>query len=126
MKNTVAKTSHVVFNADVKLLFFELIDILYQKEYFGYLDEAKEYVSEIEQYFKTEIPKLHRLGLSKKAMSYFEKYGNNLFFAAYRRTTTRTVWYAFYEVFDEKYFKVVHIINNHTKEAAYIEHIWQR
>ena len=118
-----AKTSHVVFNESVKLSFFELIDILYQNGYFGLLDEAKEYVSEIEQYFKTEIPKLHQMGLNKRAMPYFRKYGENLFFAAYRRTKTRTTWYALYEVFDDSYFKVVHIINNHTAEAAYIEHI---
>ena len=123
MKNIVPKTNQVVFSENVKFLFFEHIDILYQKEYFGYLDDAKEYVSEIEQYFRTEIPKLHRLGLSKRAMPYFEKYGDNLFFATYRRTKTRTTWYAFYEIFDNRYFKIMHIINNHTKEAAYIEHI---
>ena len=125
MKNTVEKTDtcHVVFSENVKLLFFELIDILYQEEYFGFLDEAKEYVSEIEQHFRTEIPKLHRLGLSKKAMPYFSKYGEDLFFIAYRRSKTRTTWYAFYQVFDESYFKVVHITNNHTIDAAYIEHL---
>jgi len=123
MKNTVAKTEQVVFNESVKFLFFELIDTLYQKEYFGFLDEAKEYVLEIEQYFKTEIPKLHRLGLSREAMPYFKKYGEKLFFAAYRKTKTRTTWYAFYEIFGERYFKVVHITNNHTEEAAYINYI---
>ena len=122
MKNTLSKTELVVFSEDVKSFFFELIDILFQKEYFGFLDEAKEYVSEIVQYFETEIPKMHRLGLSKKAMPYFQKYGENLFFAAYRRTKSRTTWYAFYEIFDERYFKVVHILNNHTEESAYIEH----
>ena len=122
MKNT-AKAGLVVFNENVKLLFFELIDNLYQKGYFGFLDEAKEYVLEIEQYFKSEIPNLHRLGLSKKAMPYFEKYGEDLFFIAYKRTKSRTTWYAFYEIFDQGYFKVVHIINNHIGEAAYIEHI---
>ena len=122
MKNTLGKNYHVVFSEDVKSFFFELIDILFQKEYFGFLDEAKEYVSEIVQYFETEIPKLHQLGLSKKAMPYFQKYGENLFFAAYRRTKSRTTWYAFYEIFDERYFKVVHIINNHTEESAYIVH----
>jgi hypothetical protein len=123
MKNTVTKTIQVVFNENVKLLFFELIDTLYLKEYFGFLDEAKKYVSEIEQYFSTEIPILHRLGLSKKAMPYFNKYGNNLFFASYRKTKPNTTWYAFYEIFDKRYFKVVHVINNHTEEAAHIEHI---
>jgi hypothetical protein len=112
----------VVFDENVKLLFFELIDILYQKGYFGFLDEAKEYVSQIEQYFKKEIPKLHRLGLTKKAMPYFKKYGKNLFFVACRRSKNRTTWYAFFEIFDERYFKVVHLMNNHTEEAAYIEH----
>ncbi|MCL2651719.1 MAG: hypothetical protein FWD60_11960 [Candidatus Azobacteroides sp.] len=123
MKNT-GKDDLVVFNENVKFTFFELIDVLYQKGYFGFLDEAKEYVSEIEQYFKTEIPKLHRLGLSKKAMPYFRKYGESLYFATYIRTKTRTTWYALYEVFGTSYFKVVHITNNHTEEAAYIEHIY--
>jgi len=121
MKNT-AKTNYVVYDENVKLMFFELIDILYQKRYFSFLREAKEYVSEIERFFKIEIPNLHRLGLSKKAMPYFEKYGENLFFVAYRRTKSRTTWYAFFEIFDGNYFKVVHITNNHTIDAAYIEH----
>ena len=120
---SIAETNNVVFNESVKFLFFELIDDLYQKEYFGFLNEAKEYVLEIEQYFKSEIPKLHQLGLNKKAMPYFEKYGKDLFFASYRRTKTHTTWYAFYEIFDNRYFKVVHIINNHIKEAAFIEHL---
>ena len=121
MKNT-AKVDCVVYDESVKLTFFELIDTLYQKGYFSFLYEAKEYVSEIELYFKTEIPNLHRLGLSKKAMSYFENYGENLFFVAYRRKKSRTAWYAFFEIFDENCFKVVHITNNHTRDAAYIEH----
>jgi hypothetical protein len=84
MKNT-AKINQVVFSENVLLLFFDLIDCLYQKEYFRFLDEAKEYVLEIEQYFRTEIPKLHQLGLTKKSTKYFKKYGENLFFSAYRR-----------------------------------------
>ena len=122
MKNT-AKTNLVVFNENVKLLFFELIDNLYQKGYFGFLDEAKKYVTEMEHYFKSEIPKLHQLGLSKKATPYFEKYGEEIYFIAYKRIKTRTTWYAFYEIFNKRYFKVIYITNNHTKEAAYIEHI---
>ena len=114
------ETNLVVFDENVKLELFELIDILYQKEYFGFLDEAKEYVSNIEQYFKTEIPKLHRLGLSKVAMPYFKNYGENLFFATYHRKKTRTTWYAFYEVFNRRYFKVMHITNNYSEDAAYI------
>jgi len=122
MKNTELLTDVVVYDETVKLLFFELVDILYQKEYFGFLDEAKEYVSNIEQYFKVEIPKLHRLGLTKKAMPYFERYGKDLYFVAYRRVKSRTTWYSFYEVLNDRYFKIVHIINNHTAESAYIEH----
>jgi hypothetical protein len=121
MKNT-ANAKYVVYDESVKVKFFELIDTLYQKEYFSFLDEAKEYVSEIEMYFKTEIPHLYQLGLSKRAMPYFEKYGGSLFFVAYRRTKSRTTWYAFFEVFNENYFKVVHITNNYVKDAAYIEH----
>ena len=121
MKNT-AKVNYVVYNESVKFTFFKLIDTLYQKKYFGFLNEAKRYVSEIEIYFKTEIPILHRLGLSKKAMPYFEKYGENLFFVTYTRSQSRTTWYAFFEIFDETYFKVVHITNNHTQESSYIEY----
>ena len=121
MKNTV-KANCVVYNESVKITFFQLIDTLYQEGYFGFLNESKRYVSEIEIYFQTEIPNLHRLKLSKKAMPYFEKYGKNLFFVTYTRTKSRTTWYAFFEIFDEIYFKVVHLTNNHTKDAIYIEY----
>ena len=121
MKNML-KTNHVVYDENVKLQFFELMDTLYREEYFNSLCEAKEYVSEIAFFFKTEIPNLHKLGLTKKAMPYFEKYGKNLFFAAFRKTKSRTTWYAFFAVFNDAYFKVVHITNNHTKDAEYIVH----
>jgi len=120
MRNIIVKNCQVIFNDNVKHLFFELIDILYQKEYFGSLNDAKEYVLKIEQYFSNEIPKLHQLGLTKEAAPYFTKYGENLFIASYRKSKSNTTWYALYEVFDYLYFKVVLIINNHTEEASYI------
>ena len=54
-------------------------------------------------------------------MPYFEKYGKNLFFVAYRRTKLRTTCMRFLK-FLINYFKVVHITNNHTNDAAYIGH----
>ncbi len=117
------ETYNVLILPDVDIFLFELIDTLYQKGYFGFLSTAEEYVADIYSFMEKELPKSHRMNMCKKANSYFNQYGENLYVSAYRRPKTRTTWYAFYEVLADKYFKIVYITNNHSEEAVHIGNI---
>lgn len=87
-----------------------LINILYEKEYFSYLDSAKQYVSLIKINFETAI----QLNQYKPTPELLSKHGN--FYIAYN-ANKRTAWYAFFVKKDNK-FLVRYITNSHSKDAS--------
>ncbi len=113
----------IVIRPSVDEYLSELIHILYEQEYFGFLSSAEKYIKDIYSFLEQDLPKLHRLNLCPKAKPYFSKYGENLHIAAYRRPKTKTTWYAFYEVFENKYFKIAYMTNSHTEDSIHISRI---
>ncbi len=90
----------------------ELVTVLYQKEYFSWLDMSKKYVDELFVDIQTNLPKRPH----KPAPKYFEKYGKGLHYAMFRKNK-QTTWYAFftkYQVNGKTVFLVRYIANNHT------------
>jgi len=89
-----------------------LITILYEKGYFGSEEFAKRYVDELIDDIKTNLP----YRASKPAPKRFEKYGEELRYASFKKNR-RTTWYAFFEIYEENeeiIYLVCHIENNHT------------
>lgn len=98
----------MIYRQDVKFFLNELIDILFENEFFGFKNDAKNYVLEIITYinnhnFKTGVREspvvLRRFGQK------FIKYKAN----------PQTTWYIFFDHKDGKYL-VNHILNNHSKD----------
>ena len=90
----------------------KLVDILYEKEYFSFKDTSVSYVVDL---FEDIITNLS-IRRSKTAPSYFQKYGEDLEYAAFPKNK-RTTWYVFFEVYKdgkELIYLVRHIENNHT------------
>jgi len=89
----------------------ELSFILYQKDYFSYLDYAERYVEELFVDIKTNLPtRLH-----KPAPEHFDKYGKNMYYATFRKNK-QTTWYAFFTKYIENgdtIYLVRYIANNH-------------
>jgi hypothetical protein len=90
-----------------------LVDILFEKEYFGSAEAAKQYVVDMKNHIEQNIASLHK----KPASRPFAKYGNDLYYVIYN-TTKRTTWYIFFQQNSHRYL-VRYITNNHT-EGQYI------
>jgi hypothetical protein len=89
--------------ADNKLL--ELVDILYECEYFGFRVDAKNYVDEMYDFIYT-IPTLkYKTATNQTRGTFYWKYKPN-------RNTT---WYVFFDVKNETYL-IKNIVNNHSKD----------
>ena len=88
-----------------------LVDILFQKEYFSYAEDAMDYVDELRNDIKTKLhAKLH-----KPAPAHFDSYGKNMEYAVFRKNR-QTAWYVFFTTHwenGEKIYLVRYIANNH-------------
>ncbi len=82
-----------------------LIDILYNKEYFGFVDSAKDYVDNIYDFIYT-IPNLTpKVTKNKKYGQYYCSYKPN----------KNTTWYIIFDKEDDVHL-IKYITNNHSKD----------
>ena len=98
----------VVFSNKVEIYLKDLVDILYEENYFGLKENAKSYVQEIVLFviksdFKFNV---------RKTPNNLKKFGSK--FIKYK-ANNHTTWYIF---FDQKgnQFLINHILNNHSHE----------
>jgi hypothetical protein len=97
----------VMYDEDVKVQLRELVDVLYNKGYFGFKESAYRYVSSLIDNINDTI------ALRKKnpAPKYFSKHRENLYYTAFRKNRN-TVWYVFFNYEDDVYY-IRYIDNNH-------------
>lgn len=84
----------------------ELIDILYQQNYFSFKKDAKAYVEEIVLFVNDYNFEIN----VRETPSKFQKHGKK--FLKYK-ANNQTTWYIFFDQKDDK-FLVNFILNNHT------------
>jgi hypothetical protein len=95
----------VIISNRVRVKLKNLVDILYKKEYFGFRDSAKKYVSEIEDTIYS-IPDLkHSKTKNPKVGMYFVRHKPN----------SKTTYYICFNTKDDRYL-VKTIITNHEKD----------
>lgn len=107
----------VLYLPIVRIYLQELSQILYEKDYFAYIETAENYVKELLDSIAKTLPS----SPSKLAPDYFKRYGKNLFYVTLRKSKT-TQWYVFYNVYQtngETIFLVRYISNNHVS-AQYL------
>ena len=103
----------VLIDATIREFFLELVITLTEKGYFSYEEDAHEYVNGLFKEIKTNLPGMRH----KPAPKYYERYGNNLYYATIR-TNKRTHWYPFFSKYEkegETIYLVCYIGNNHTE-----------
>lgn len=91
--------------------FNELSTILFEEEYFGFEESALSYVDDLVD----DIERSLHTKIKKKAPPYFNRYGRNMQYAAFRKNKA-TEWYVFftkYKYNGEVIYLVRYISNNH-------------
>ncbi|MCD0467939.1 hypothetical protein [Flavobacterium sp. ENC] len=99
----------VVFTSGVILYLDDLIITLYKKEYFGFIESAEEYVSNIYD----AVPERIKKAPHKKTPETLRYLGSNYIFY---KSSSKTTWYIFFEKRDKNYL-ITGITNNYCKEA---------
>ena len=89
-----------------------LVDILFEKDYFSFSEDALDYVDELRHEIKTKLhTKLH-----KPAPKHLDRYGKNMKYAGFPKNK-HTTWYVFFTTYwenDEEIYLIRFIANNHT------------
>lgn len=101
----------VLFLPEVEDYLFELTEILYKKEYFGFKESAVRYVTDLEDDIRVNLySKIKRL-----APPFFDRYGKKMLYSVFAKNKA-TQWYVFFNVYQdngETIFLVRYISNNH-------------
>jgi hypothetical protein len=101
----------VFFLPEVEDYLFELVEILYQKEYFGFKESAVNYVTDLENDIRTNL--INKI--KRPAPPLFSRYGINMLYAVFPKNKV-TQWYVFFNVSrhnGETIAFVRYISNNH-------------
>lgn len=99
----------VIFTPSTIRYLDDLVNILYKKEYFGFIESAEEYVSAIYDAVPERIKKTSH----KKTPMSIQYLGLNYVFY---KANTRTTWYIFFEKRDKNYL-ITGVLNNNSSEA---------
>ena len=101
----------VLFLPEVETYLFELIEILYKKEYFGFKEGAIKYVTDLESDIRSNLNTKRK----RPAPPFFDRYGKRMLYSIFPKYRA-TQWYVFFNVYQENgetIFLVRYISNNH-------------
>jgi len=101
----------VQFQNNVLNYFDKLIFVLFEDEYFGFVESSEEYINRIIDFTYSNIDTFP----SRKTPIQLQKFGRNYIFY---KINSRTTWYIFFEKKDSDYF-VTHLMNNHCEDAKW-------
>jgi len=101
----------VLFLPEVEDYLYELTEILYQKEYFGFKESAIEYVTDL----KNDIERNLSYKSKHRAPPFFDRYGKKMLYSTFQKNK-QTQWYVFFNIYEDKrelIYLVKYISNNH-------------
>lgn len=101
----------VLFLPEVEHYLLELIELLYEKGYFGFKESAVIYVTDLINDIKENLVNK----VKRPAPPFFNRYGAKMLYSVFPKSKA-THWYAFFNVFEEDgetVFLIRYISNNH-------------
>lgn len=98
----------IIYAASVREYLKEVSEILYEKEYFGFEDDAAEYIDLLTLDINETLPRR----LKKPAPAYFSRYGKGMYYSVFKKNNN-TSWYVFFNHEDDIYY-IRYIGNNYT------------
>jgi hypothetical protein len=102
----------IIYTEKVILYLDELVQILYTKEYFGFLESAEQYVIAIYDYVDQNTANSKHYKTPSELSHLGEFY---IFYSPNKRTS----WYIFFEKRKSEYL-ITGILNNHCPEARFL------
>ncbi|MEX0997706.1 MAG: hypothetical protein WDZ45_11710 [Flavobacteriaceae bacterium] len=102
----------VLLQENVTTFLENLIQILFEKEYFSYEKSAQQYVSKIYDFIENHLIKYPHKTTPKNLSQLGSKF---VFYKANNHTT----WYIFFENKDSRYL-VTYITNNHMEDVKFL------
>lgn len=106
----------VLFLPEVEEYLFELAEILYQNEYFGFKESATQYIRNLVVEIMTSLPNKQK----KVAPDYFSKYGKDMFYTNFKRSKN-TQWYVFFTVYEEEQVYLVRYMGTNHTVSQYLQ-----
>lgn len=100
----------IIYSPEVKIYFIELIDVLFEKEYFGFSESAEEYVNKIREFIEQKIGFYPSKNTPLELLKFGEMYIRY-------ESNSNTSWYIFYSQVEQTYF-IKLISNNHSEYLA--------
>lgn len=100
----------VLYSSDFVDNLDNLVHTLYRENYFGFINDAQDYVMRIYDFIDSQI----HLPISKRTPSEYHKFGSD--FIKYT-ANKNTSWYIFFDKHQNTFF-VNHLINNHSNEFS--------
>lgn len=102
-----SQKSEVVYSEVATEFMNDLVTILYNQDYFGFIDSALDYVFKMKDFIDKNI----RTVSHYPAPRYFSKYKSGMKYIMYQ-ANKRTTWYIFFKQ-SENRFMIYYITNNH-------------
>ncbi|MXO03876.1 hypothetical protein [Flavobacterium sp. HBTb2-11-1] len=99
----------IIFKEEVLRYFDNLVYRLFEDEYFGFPESARDYVDKIVEFVLLSISSFPH----KKTPKSLQSLGADYIFY---KTNSRTTWYIFFEKRNQNYL-ITGILNNHNEEA---------
>lgn len=98
----------VQYLPEIENLINELSNLLFEKEYFSFYENAENYIDNLTFFIEKEMISFPHKTTPKS----LKKLGSNY---AFYRPNHRTTWYIFFEKSNNRYL-ITHLTNNHVKE----------
>jgi hypothetical protein len=95
----------VQYLPEIELSLNKLSELLFEMEYFSFLDFSQNYIEKLTNYVEENISKLQH----KITPIALKKFGSLYIFY---KANNRTTWYIFFEKHENRYL-ITHITNNH-------------
>jgi len=107
----------VLFLPEIREYFEELSQTLYEKEYFGFYEDALQYADGLFTEIERDLPNKS----NKPAPAFFEKYGKGMRYTFFKRNRN-TTWYVFFNIYrkDQEKFYLVRLLSNNHQIGQYL------
>jgi len=95
----------VLFTPEVRSYFTDLTELLYEKEYFGFVDSALQYARELFLDIQDSLPQRKKTS----APLWFNRYGKDMYYSVFKKNRG-TQWYVFFTIYEDDKGEITYLV----------------